>query len=151
MGLSTFHFKVHGYVSYTVVWRCQSHWPSVVCGATVPNWYLEQRWRKETSSHDGGSTQMNRTVRRRHSQVGDKRKSQLSGSLTAKPEARASANIVRRGQTWEQKRQQVITREGGRLSCPAGYFSGYWWQRFRKSMFFKKTEYHEHSEDNHCV
>lgn len=34
---------------------------------------------------------------RRHSQVGDKpRKSQLSGSLTAKPEARASANIVRR-------------------------------------------------------
>lgn len=100
MGLSTFHFKVHGYVSYTVVMTASHTDPAWSVGPQFQEWYLEQRWRKETSSMNRGSTQMNGRYECRHSQVGDKpRKSQLSGSLTAKPEARASANIVRRGQT----------------------------------------------------
>lgn len=106
MGLSTFNFKVHAPVSCTLGMTASHADPACSLGHSS-EWLLEQGCRKETSSAKGGSTEMSGWYQRRNSQAGDKPgKSQISGSLTAEQEARASANIAGRGQTWEQQRQQ---------------------------------------------
>ena len=53
MGLSTFNFKVHGHVSYTLGMTASHTDPARSVGPQFKEWYLEQVWRKETSSTKG--------------------------------------------------------------------------------------------------
>ena len=53
MGLSTFNFKVHGHVSYTLGMTASHTDPARSVGPQFKEWYLEQVWRKETSYTKG--------------------------------------------------------------------------------------------------